>query len=173
MPLVLSKKLTEPLRLGLDETYPLGWPQLAAFLNSADGSAIFRRFGTAHCRVLIHLQAEITGIEKALSDLDASDSSQPDKLYRLRRHEWQEGWDTAQKALLDKLRLKLSEYGISLLNSFTILGTTPYHDIKVPTDRVFPLRRYSAQRQQAASCGPRASARPRACVSLDQQYETP
>lgn len=96
----------------IDESYPLGWPQLAAFLNSVDNFAIFRRFGTAHCRILLHLQAEITAIEKELDELDKADSENPDMHYRLRRNEWYEGWDPRQKVLLDKLRVKLSEYGI-------------------------------------------------------------
>jgi hypothetical protein len=89
----------------------MGWPQLAAFLNSADNHAIFRRFGTEHCRVLLHLMAEITSIQKELEILDQADAENKDMLYRLRRNEWHEGWDTAQKDLLDKLRTKLLEYG--------------------------------------------------------------
>jgi hypothetical protein len=89
----------------------MGWPRLAAFLNSANNHAIFRRFGTEHCRVLLHLMAEITSIQKELDKLDQADAENKDMLYRLRRNEWREGWDTAQKDLLDKLRTKLLEYG--------------------------------------------------------------
>jgi len=89
----------------------MGWPQLAAFLNSADNHAIFRRFGTEHCRILLHLMAEITSIQKELDKLDHADAENNDMLYRLRRNEWYEGWDTTQKDLLDKLRAKLLEYG--------------------------------------------------------------
>jgi len=32
-------------------------------------------------------------------------------LYRLRRNEWHQGWDTAQKDLLEKLQGKLVVYG--------------------------------------------------------------
>jgi hypothetical protein len=103
--------VTKLTKLHTDENYPVGWPQLAAFLNSADNYAIFRRFGTAHCRVLLHLMAEITSIEKKLDDLDISDAKDPNMVYRLRRNEWYEGWDTAQRDLLEKLRTKLSEYG--------------------------------------------------------------
>jgi hypothetical protein len=111
MRLSFSRQRTKAQLPGIDETYPLGWPQLAAFLNSADSFAIFRRFGTAHCRVLLHLQVEITAIEEALDRLDTEDASEPGMLYRLRRHEWKEGWDTSQRDLLDKLSSKLSEYG--------------------------------------------------------------
>jgi hypothetical protein len=57
------------------------------------------------------LMAEITSIEKKLDDLDISDAKDPNMVYRLRRNEWYEGWDTAQRDLLEKLRTKLSEYG--------------------------------------------------------------
>ena len=96
-----------------DEAYPNGWPRLAAFHDTNDGLAIFRRFGKSHCRVLLHLQAEITQIEKDLEELDLKDATQPNMLYRLRRNEWKDGWDTAQKDLLEKLRLRLLEYGMT------------------------------------------------------------
>lgn len=60
----------------------------------------------------MHLQCEITGIIKDLDDLDISDSdSDKGMLYRLRRNEWHEGWDTAQKDLLEKLQRRLVIYG--------------------------------------------------------------
>lgn len=43
--------------------------------------------------------------------MDQCDAEDKGMLYRLRRNEWYEGWDTAQKDLLDKLRAKLLEYG--------------------------------------------------------------
>lgn len=89
----------------------MGWPQLAAFLDSADSFAIFRRFGNSHCRVLLHLQAEITSLEKQLRELDIHDAKTPDLHYRLRRNEHYDGWDPAQKDLLEKLQQKLSIYG--------------------------------------------------------------
>jgi hypothetical protein len=104
---------TKLTKFNIDESYPMGWPQLAAFLNSAENHAIFRRFGTEHCCILLHLMAEITSIQKELDILDQADAENKDKLYRLRRNEWHEGWDTAQKDLLDKLRTKLLEYGKS------------------------------------------------------------
>lgn len=110
----------------IDETYPQGWPQLAAFLNSSDNFAIFRHFGTAHCRLLLHLQAELTEIEKQLDDLDKSDSetgptSKIDLRYRLTRNEWYEGWNPAQKNLLDTFKAKLLEYGKPISNTIELV----------------------------------------------------
>jgi hypothetical protein len=97
----------------LDEEFPGGWPQLAAFINSADDLTMFRRFGRAHCRILLHLEAEITILERKLDALDTHDAKSPHHMYRLRRSSWYEGWDSAQKNLLDELKMKLLEYGES------------------------------------------------------------
>ena len=85
---------------------------------------IFRRFGTAHCRVLLHLMAEITSIEMDLDALDKSDSKDKKMHYRLKRnerYERKEHWDTAQKDLLERLQTKLSEYGTITLLSLPII----------------------------------------------------
>jgi len=80
-------------------------------MNSSSSFAIWRRFGTAHNRVLLHLQATITCLESKLDELDKADAGNEDTLYRLRRNEWKEGWDTAQKEILEEMRQKLMEYG--------------------------------------------------------------
>ncbi|KAH7317967.1 hypothetical protein BKA65DRAFT_557385 [Rhexocercosporidium sp. MPI-PUGE-AT-0058] len=107
------------------ESYPEGWPQLAAFQNSCDNHAMVRRFGTAHLRILLHLQAEVAEIEEQLDKLDESDAttgphSELDLRYRLRCNEWKVGWDTGQKDLLDKLKKKLAEYDDWVLKDSTL-----------------------------------------------------
>ena len=60
----------------------------------------------------MHLQCEITSIIKELDGLDVKDSQENSgTLYRLRRNEWHEVWDTAQRDLLEKLQCKLLVYG--------------------------------------------------------------
>ena len=60
----------------------------------------------------MHLQCEITSIIKELDALDMSDSQENSgTLYRLRRNDWDEAWDTTQKELLEKLQCKLLVYG--------------------------------------------------------------
>ena len=94
------------------EDYPKGWPQLAAFLNSDDSFGIFRRFGQSHCRVLVQLQAEITILEEELRDLDKFDSREGSStLWRLKRLDCQNGEEKIQKEKIDRLRVKLLEYG--------------------------------------------------------------
>lgn len=72
---------------------------------------MFRRFGNVHCRILLHLEAELTALEKELHALDIHDSERPKMLYRLKRCEWDDSWDPTQRDLLDKLKKKLAEYG--------------------------------------------------------------
>ena len=94
------------------EDYPLGWPRLAAFLNSDDNFTIFRKFGQSHCRVLVQLQAEITALEQDLLELDRSDSREGSgTLYRLKRVNYLQGEDMVQKDKLEQLRKKLIDYG--------------------------------------------------------------
>ena len=94
------------------EDYPMGWPQLAAFLNSDDNFGIFRRFGQSHCRVLVQLQAEITILEEELRELDKFDSREGSStLCRLKRLDCQNSEEKGQKEKIDRLRVKLFEYG--------------------------------------------------------------
>jgi hypothetical protein len=71
---------------------------------------MFRRFGRVHCRLLLHLEAEITVLERKLDALDKRDE-QTDKIYRLKRCSWDSNWNADQKNLLDELREKVAEYG--------------------------------------------------------------
>ncbi|EPE24167.1 hypothetical protein GLAREA_08017 [Glarea lozoyensis ATCC 20868] len=110
------------------ESYPDGWPRLAAFQNSASSLRMFRRFGNEHCRVLLHLQAEITTIHQKLDELDLADSNSEDMRYRLKRNEWHEGWDCAQKDLLESLRVKLIQYDELLLKDNALRALSPPSD---------------------------------------------
>lgn len=94
-----------------DETYPMGWPRLAAFQNQSDSCVVYRRFSLLFCRVLLHLQAEITALEKRLHQLDIEDEANNDRQYRLRSIDDDEKWDPAQRNILKQIREKLSIYG--------------------------------------------------------------
>jgi len=71
---------------------------------------MFRRFGRVHCRLLLHLEAEITVLERKLDTLDKRDD-QTDTAYRLKRCSWDPSWNADQKNLLDELKKKVAEYG--------------------------------------------------------------
>jgi hypothetical protein len=90
--------------------FPKGYPQLAAFLNSDDNFAVFRRFGNLSARALVQLQVDLTELEKKLHDLDDADALDPVMSYRLRGFEDFEGWNSAQRDLISEIRVKLGEY---------------------------------------------------------------
>jgi hypothetical protein len=54
---------------------------------------------------------ELNALEKKLSDLDAEDNLAPETRYRLQIGEHQDGWDTTQKDLIDKIEGRLVAYG--------------------------------------------------------------
>ncbi|KAN0095720.1 hypothetical protein V8E51_016431 [Hyaloscypha variabilis] len=112
------------------EDFPRGWPKLAAFINSADDLTMYRRFGRAHCRILLHLEAEITILERKLDLLDTHDAESPDFRYRLMSSKWREGWDPAQKNLLNELKTKLFEYDKLLIrdNKLRALDRPPAYN---------------------------------------------
>jgi hypothetical protein len=91
-------------------SFPSGFPRAAAFLNNTNNFSMFRRFGRVHCRLLLHLEAEITVLERKLDALDKRDEK-TDKIYRLKRCSWDPNWNADQKNLLDELREKVAEYG--------------------------------------------------------------
>lgn len=84
---------------------------LAAFQNSGDSVAIYRRFGDTHARLLLHLEAEITAMEEKLAATDLADSQDKRMYYRLRRHDWKEDCDHSHKELIDKLKAAILQYG--------------------------------------------------------------
>ncbi|KUJ21225.1 uncharacterized protein LY89DRAFT_770464 [Mollisia scopiformis] len=90
--------------------YPHGWPRLAAFMQSNDNFIMFRKFEMLHCRELLHLQGEITVLERQRVALDAADAESPHLRYRLRTNFHEEGGDTAHIDLRVKIRSKLLEY---------------------------------------------------------------
>jgi hypothetical protein len=99
------------------DNYPEGYPQLAAFMNSDESFAIFRKFGQTNCRVMIHLQSEIAALEKELEELDRSDARDGSSTsYRLVSTEHRAGWDTRQKDILQQLEEKLPVYCMTKSN---------------------------------------------------------
>lgn len=94
----------------MDE-YPEGFPQLAALISCDVDLAMHRSFKYCHSRVLLHLEVQITELEKDLYKLDKKDEADPEREHRLRWTEHEADWDTEQVKLLGKLISKLKEYG--------------------------------------------------------------
>lgn len=93
------------------DDYPEGYPQLAAFTNSDDTFANVRRFGRLSSRLLLHLQNELTALEKQLDDLDKNDAANKIMEKRLRGYEHFPGWTDDQTKLLNQIQAKYSQYG--------------------------------------------------------------
>ena len=93
------------------DKYPEGFPQLAALISCDDSFSMHRGFKYLHSRGLLHLEVQITELEKELYKLDREDAANPDMIYRLRSTKHEKDWDAAQADLMDKLMAKLKEYG--------------------------------------------------------------
>jgi hypothetical protein len=93
------------------DNYPKGYPRAAAFLNSDDDFANVRRFGRVSSRILLHLQLELTDLEKQLDDLDEADAANKVMEKRLRGHEHFSGWTDQQTKLVNQIQAKYSQYG--------------------------------------------------------------
>jgi hypothetical protein len=94
----------------LDEDFPVGFPQLAAFMKSDDDMAMARSFDQVHFRILLQLQVELTQLESAVHELDKSDEENEAMRYRLMKT-YKEGWDIEKPNLIDEMKKKTKEYG--------------------------------------------------------------
>ena len=90
------------------EEYPRGYPRLAALQSSDPVFSIFRRFTTLHTRCLL-AQDEICCLERRLQSIDAAERIQ---LYLSSR---QHDANMERRAVLSRIKMKLREYGKSLL----------------------------------------------------------
>lgn len=85
----------------------LGYPKLAAFVNSDRDFAVFRSYGELYARLLLYKQDELRVLERDLHALDESEATafflcsyQADK-----NHE--------RSVLLERIETKLNEYSRS------------------------------------------------------------
>jgi hypothetical protein len=105
------------LRFTIVEDYPLGYPRVAAFMNSDENFLIYRRFGFLHPRILLRKQDELRTIEWSLDDLDHQDfleSEQTRKCLQPRAEdESRRDIDKqgTRKMLLEEAEKKVYEYG--------------------------------------------------------------
>jgi len=88
-----------------------GFPGYTSFTNSDEDFGICRRFAKLRWRRILHLQVELTELEKELEDLDRADFENKDRKHRLRRTLHKEEWNTEQKDLFAKIDTTQKEYG--------------------------------------------------------------
>ncbi|KAI9375181.1 hypothetical protein BJX61DRAFT_495145 [Aspergillus egyptiacus] len=85
-------------------SYPRGYPELAAFMQSDAGFGILRRFNYLHLRKLLYMQEELTLLE---TQLHAVDNSELDDLNNMTRREDN---NEERKMLMAEIQTKLLEY---------------------------------------------------------------
>lgn len=83
---------------------PKGYPRLAAFLDSDEGFAIFRRFGLVQTRLLLEKQDEMRLLEDELMEMDVSDEETKSRRLHTRAFE-------PKRELLQTLETTYHEYG--------------------------------------------------------------
>ncbi|KAI9766006.1 MAG: hypothetical protein M1840_007013 [Geoglossum simile] len=86
---------------------PLGYPRLAAFIDSDPNFMICRCFGTLHTRLLLYRQDELATLETRLARLDSEDSLTEDGLRRLASRDLDE---EVRQDLIDEIEKKLKAY---------------------------------------------------------------
>lgn len=93
------------------DDHPLGYPRMAAFINSDPSFLMCRRFGFLHSRVLLYRQDELAQLESQLVELDADDADNNPTV--LKSRELDEQQDPTRKDLILSIDEKLKEYGWS------------------------------------------------------------
>jgi len=74
---------------------------------------MFRGFGRLHALSLLYKQAELTELEEQIEELDKSDVKVRETRWKLHSHINTADADNGErKALMDKIDLKMKEYGI-------------------------------------------------------------
>lgn len=93
------------------DDFPDGFPQLAAFVNSDDTFANFRRFGRLSARILLHIQNDLNDLEQKLDALDNQDAQDETMKLRLGGFEEFNGQNGEQRQLRKEIQEKYVEYG--------------------------------------------------------------
>ncbi|MCJ1245850.1 hypothetical protein MMC30_003054 [Trapelia coarctata] len=109
------------------DSYPEGYPRVAAMEDSDPNFMICRKFGWLHLRVLLHYQDQLVELEEDLERIDAFDAGSDFRKLKSRRRD--EAINSERKDILIRIDKKLAAYDELLLRLQTI------HAIKRPTKR--------------------------------------
>ncbi|KAH0565177.1 hypothetical protein GP486_001423 [Trichoglossum hirsutum] len=99
---------------------PMGYPRLAAFMNSDENFKLYRQFGYVHTRVLLHLQYELSSMEATLKNMDGADDRDEDRQLLLRSQDASIHDNPRREKLLKDFRGKLKEYDELLLLTYQL-----------------------------------------------------
>lgn len=92
------------------DDHPLGYPRLAAFMNSSDNFLMCRRFSFLHSRVLLHRQDELAEMEKTLLAMDDEDVDLDELALGSRRRDDERTEEPSRSSLINKIDAKLRDY---------------------------------------------------------------
>lgn len=97
------------------DKHPRGYPRTAVYVNSDDTTALFRRFGDMHARLLLYKQAELTELEEKLAKIDQEDSQDPAARWKVGHSIHIKGGkrNEIRRDLILEINEKLKEYGKS------------------------------------------------------------
>ncbi|KAI9817249.1 MAG: hypothetical protein M1827_001362 [Pycnora praestabilis] len=105
------------------DSYPDGYPRLAALINSDPNFSMCRRFGTLRNRVLLHRQDELAVLEKKLNEMDRV--HEKDNPYRLQSRKYDnQSKDPIRGPLIDEIDDKLKAYDDLLTREWKLRGIT-------------------------------------------------
>lgn len=99
------------------ETFPVGFPRVACFLDSDDSFMLFKRFGIVFSRLLLNKQDEIREMEDELQGMDKTYEANGCEEYLRSRNEGDRktitsSWTRTRPELLEKLETKILQYCI-------------------------------------------------------------
>lgn len=119
--LVRSSDTDLPIRTV--ESYPFGYPRVAAFQASEGAFSVYRSFGYLHSRVLLDLQYEISTLELELEQKDRDDADDADTKRRVISRKIDDklaernGEERSRRHILTDIRKKLVEYDEVLIKA--------------------------------------------------------
>jgi hypothetical protein len=96
-------------RLTVDD-HPLGYPRLAALLNSDENFLVCRKYGWLHSRILLYRQDELRELEQELLCMDKAADQQGKDTTTLKCRERDERFSPERKQLINEIDAKLKEY---------------------------------------------------------------
>lgn len=91
-------------------SYPVGYPQWAAWHNATERYHIFKRFGTLRSRIILHRQHELAMLEEGLKRLDKRDDQTGGLKIRSIAYDEREP-DSERLQLIDRIDEKMKQYG--------------------------------------------------------------
>jgi hypothetical protein len=87
----------------------MGYPRLAAFLDSDENFMVYRRFGYIQARLLLEKQDDLQKLEKKLDEYDENVEQTQAKNSRMR--DLKPADAAPRQKILDELEIKFLQYG--------------------------------------------------------------